>query len=108
LQPGELLNVVVSPPDSSDFRFRAKVLVSEQNERLRWKGKVLADFLFSGEHFFELSDLGNDRTRMVHGEDFSGVLLRFLRRQLGSTARGFVFMNQALKRRAESRRVVRK
>jgi len=38
----------------------------------------------------------------VHGEDFKGLLVRFLGQQLTATARGFVFMNQALKRRAEA------
>ncbi len=101
LAVGETLNVVVSPPDSTDFRFRPKVLVSEKDKELRWKGKVLADFIFCGEHYFELKELSNGRTRVAHGEDFSGMLLTFLGRQLTSTARGFVFMNQALKRRAE-------
>jgi len=102
LEQGETLNVVVSPPDSSDFRFRPEVLRSEPGEELRWRGKILANFLFVGEHYFELLDLGNGSTRFTHGENFAGFLVRFLGKQLTETARGFVFMNQSLKRRAES------
>lgn len=99
---GESLSVVVSPPDSSDFRFRPRVLVTKPEQELRWRGRVLADFLFVGEHYFELVELSNGTTRFTHGENFSGFMVRFLGRQLTETARGFVFMNQALKRRAES------
>ena len=102
LEEGEVLNVVVSPPDSSDFRFRPRVLKSKVEEELRWRGKVLADFLFTGEHYFQLEPLANGNTRFTQGEDFEGYLLRFLGRQMTATAQGFVYMNQALKRRAEA------
>lgn len=97
------LNVVVSPPGSSDFRFRPVVMKCEAQSELRWRGKVLADFLFTGEHYFQLEALEGGGTRFTQGEDFSGYLLRFLGRQMTATAQGFVFMNQALKRRSESR-----
>ena len=102
LEEGAVINVVVSPPDSSDFRFRPRVLKSETEEELRWRGKVLADFLFAGEHYFQLESLANGNTRFTQGEDFEGYLLRFLGRQMTATAQGFVYMNQALKRRAEA------
>lgn len=101
LTPGAHLNVVVSPPDGSDFRFRPRVVRCEPERELRWRGTVLVDFLFYGEHYFLLEDVGRGRTRLTHGEDFGGALLRFLGKQLTATARGFVFMNHALKRRAE-------
>lgn len=102
LEPGNRLKVVVSPPDSSDFRFRPTVLVADAPVQIRWRGKVLFTFLFAGEHFFELSELPGQRTRVTHGEQFSGLFVRLLGKQLTATARGFVYMNQALKRRAES------
>jgi hypothetical protein len=58
--------------------------------------------LFDGEHFFRLEPRGEARTRVVQGEDFSGVLLRFLLPRVTEAARGFVYMNQALKRRVEA------
>jgi hypothetical protein len=102
LTVGSTLDVVISPPNSSDFRFRPRLVTVDPERELRWRGKVLANFLFSGEHFIELSPLGDRRTVVRHGEDFEGILLRVLGAQMGSTARGFVFMNQALKRRAEA------
>ena len=59
--------------------------------------------IFDGIHFFRLVDLGDGRTRFVHGEDFSGILVRLVTPMFTDVARGFVYMNQALKRRVEGK-----
>lgn len=60
--------------------------------------------LFEGEHYFVLSQLGSNRTRFVHGERFSGILLPLVKSNLESATRtGFEAMNEAMKRRAESK-----
>ncbi len=97
-----VINIVVSPPDVSDLRFRPRVLVAKPEKELRWRGNMFADVFFVGEHYIQLTDLGGNRTRVRHGEDFKGFFLKFLGRQMTATARGFVFMNQALKKRAEA------
>ncbi len=102
LEQGQQLTVVISPPGNSDFRFSPTVLLREEEAELRWRGKVLAEFLLSGEHFFQLQRLDDGTTRLIHGEDFRGYLTRFLTTQMTAAARGFVFMNQALKRRVET------
>lgn len=105
LREGATLSVTIAPPESSELHFQPTLLTVRSEQELRWRGKVLFNWLFSGEHFFELSPVaGGQRTRLVHGEDFSGVLLRFVGHQLTRTARGFVFMNQALKSRVERER----
>ena len=102
LSAGEQLSIVVSPPDGSDMRFRPQVLKVEEDVELRWRGVLGTPLLFSGEHFFVLRALPSGNTRFQHGEDFRGVLKRFLGAQLKRTAHGFVLMNQALKRRVEA------
>lgn len=102
LEEGARVKIVVSPPDSSDFRFRPTLLKVEPNRMLRWKGTMIANFFFWGEHFIELIPITANKTRVSHGEDFGGFLLKFLLGQMGATQRGFVHMNQALKRRAET------
>ena len=97
---GERLSVVISPPQQSEWRLTPEVLCSESGKELRWRGVLWFRWLFSGEHFFKLQESQPGHTRLVHGEDFSGFLLKFL--PMTHTARGFVFMNQALKRRVES------
>jgi hypothetical protein len=98
---GSTLTIRVSPPESSESKLRPKLLVCEAPRELRWRGHLFVKGLLDGEHFFQVEELPEGRTRFVHGEDFSGVLLRFLHRQLTEVARGFVYMNQALKKRAE-------
>jgi|SRR5690606_17867400 len=102
LEEGKRVSIIVSPPDSSDFHFRPRVLKVIPNEELRWRGNLLFDFLFSGEHYIKLSPVGQGRTRVAHGEDFGGFFLKFLLGHMGATQKGFVYMNEALKRRSEA------
>jgi hypothetical protein len=97
---GATLQVTASPPGGREMTFRAQVLVAEPSRELRWRGRLWADWLFTGEHFFQLRAAGG-RTRVVHGEDFGGLLVKPLGGLLTRTARGFVYMNQALKKRVE-------
>ena len=84
--------------------FRPKVLVAKPNAELRWLGRFLMPGLFDGEHYFVLSQLGENRTRFVHGERSSGVLVPLVKSNLESAIRaGFEAMNEAMKRRAESK-----
>lgn len=98
---GETLTVVMSGPGGREWTFRPKVLVLREADEFRWKGRLLVPGLFDGNHFFRLVDLGNGRTRFVHGEDFSGILVKMLTSMFTDVARSFVYMNQALKRRVE-------
>ena len=101
LAVGSTLVIRVSPPESSESKLRPKLLVCEAPRELRWRGHLFVKGLLDGEHFFQVEELPEGRTRFVHGEDFSGLLLRFVHRQLTEVARGFVYMNQALKKRVE-------
>lgn len=102
MKVGERISVTISPPESSDFRFTPVLLTYEEEKEIRWRGKMFASFIFGGEHYLTLHDVGNGRTRVVHGEEFEGFLLKFMKREMGATARGFALMNQALKRRVEA------
>ena len=99
---GTELQVTVSPPESDDLTFRPRLLVCEEPRELRWLGKLWVAGLFDGEHFFQCSEAAEGRTRFVHGENFKGILLRFAGKRMTHVARGFVYMNEALKRRVEA------
>jgi hypothetical protein len=103
-QVGSPLQVQLSLPEGRDYRFKPRLLCFEADRELRWRGHLLFPGLFDGEHFFRLEQLAENRTRFVQGENFSGILLRFSGRTITRAARGFVYMNQALKRRAEGAR----
>ncbi len=98
---GARLEVVLAPPGGKETMFRPKVLVAETQRELRWRAQFLFPGLLDREHFFRLIELAPARTRLVHGGDFNGALVKLATRTLTNTARGFVFMNQALKRRVE-------
>jgi hypothetical protein len=104
LREGEALNVHLSLPEGSDHEIRPRLLRCQENEELRWRGHLLFPGLFDGEHFFRLVELAPNRTRFVQGENFTGVLVRFTGRTITRAARGFVYMNEALKKRVEASR----
>ncbi|MEJ7931061.1 SRPBCC domain-containing protein [Ramlibacter sp. AN1015] len=101
-RPGARLEIVVQPPGGKSMAFKPRVLVARPAAELRWLGRLGVPGLFDGEHAFELAPLGGDRTRLVHSERFSGLLVPLLRASLDAGTRaGFEAMNRALKLRAE-------
>jgi len=102
---GGPLRLLLSLPEGRDYRLKATLLRIEEDYELRFRAHLLFPGLFDGEHFLRLIALEPGRTRFVQGENFSGVLLRFSGRTLTQVARGFDYMNEALKRRAEANRV---
>ena len=103
LREGEALTVHLSLPEGSNHELRPRVVRCADNEELRWRGHLLFPGLFDGEHFFRLIEVAPERTRFVHGENFTGILVRFAGRTITRAARGFVYMNEAIKRRCELR-----
>lgn len=101
-QVGERLTVELTPDGGRPMVMRPHVRVFDPVREFRWLGHLGFPGLFDGEHRFELEDLGGGRTRLVHAEQFRGVLvpLLWLMIRRGTTA-GFLAMNAALKRRAE-------
>ena len=83
--------------------FKPTVIRAAPGRELRWLGRLFLPGIFGGEHSFEMSPLGEGRTRFVQREKFSGLLVPFLWNGLAtSTRRGFEAMNTALKERAEA------
>ncbi|HEX4341058.1 MAG TPA: SRPBCC domain-containing protein [Polyangiaceae bacterium] len=101
LTAGSRLEMVIAPPGGNEMTIKPTLLKVEPARELRWRGKLFVEALFVGEHFMQLIELEPERTRFVHGEDFSGILVKLIGNTLTRTARGFVLMNQALKRRVE-------
>lgn len=100
---GERLVVTMNPPESDEASFSPRVLVVDPPYELRWRGHLLVKGIFDGEHFFQCKETPSGTTRFVHGEDFGGFLVKFVGNKLRNVARGFVYMNEALKRRVEGR-----
>ena len=56
----------------------ARISEWEPEKGLAWRGGPKA--IFSGNHYFRLEARGDDRTRFIHGEDFTGVVAALLMR----------------------------
>lgn len=101
---GEQISVTMLPPDTEKpMTFSPRVLKHETQKEFRWKGKLFINGLFDGEHYFLLKKLPNGSTAVEHGENFSGVMVPFLKNILKKTELGFQQMNIALKELCEGK-----
>jgi hypothetical protein len=100
---GETLRVSIQPVGGKIMTFRPRVIQAVPERELRWLGRVLCPGVFDGEHYFTIEPVDEGRrTRFIHGERFSGLLVPLLRKNLDrGTRAGFEAMNQALKARVE-------
>ncbi|MBH2003366.1 MAG: SRPBCC domain-containing protein [Sphingobacteriia bacterium] len=68
-----------------------------------WLGSLWVKGLFDGRHYFCIEEIAPNQVKLIHGEDFSGILSTAILKQVGEdTRKNFVDMNQALKQLAES------
>jgi hypothetical protein len=102
LTVGNVLHVHAGASSGRQFEYRPRVLAVERGKEFSWRAHFVTDGLFSGDQFFRLHALGDESTRLVHGARFKGWLVKYMGNFLTDVARGFVGMNQALKRRAET------
>ncbi|ERT04817.1 polyketide cyclase / dehydrase and lipid transport family protein [Lyngbya aestuarii BL J] len=92
------LSVWRSPADQ-DTEFQAIVKVVQPGVCLSWVSEIPG---FRGEYWFELQDIGVNRTKYIHREEFSGWLSRiFLPFIREDEKRGMERMARELKRYIE-------
>jgi hypothetical protein len=104
LKIGEQLEVLIVPEGEDGMKFTPEVLVAESNRELRWTGKLGVHGVLDGEHYFILEKLDGNRTRLLHGEKFSGLLTPIIWSSIvDSTLQGFKNHNQSLKMLVENK-----
>ncbi|MCE7934047.1 MAG: SRPBCC domain-containing protein [Chlorobi bacterium CHB2] len=82
--------------------FRPVVLRCQPGRELRWRGTLPVPGMFAGEHSFLLEPLPGGKCRLIHREEFTGLLVRLVLWMIGAdTLRGFHAMNRALQQRSE-------
>ena len=92
----------LQPQGGKAMTFRPVVTDASENETFEWLGHLGVRGLFDGRHRFDLERLPDGTTRLVHSENFRGILVRAFRRSLDTrTIAGFEAMNKALKNRSE-------
>lgn len=99
---GGMLEVFIQPPGGNGMTFHPVILALHPERELRWMGRLLLPGIFDGEHQFKIEPIGDNQTRFVHCEVFSGFLVPFLWSSLDKqTRQGFEEMNRALKIQVE-------
>ncbi|MEK6481969.1 SRPBCC domain-containing protein [Catalinimonas sp. 4WD22] len=86
--------------------FKPVITRLEENKVFEWLG---SGFLgtFKGRHYFILEKLGDGKTKLIHGEQFSGLLSGPILKMIGDdTLLNFQSMNKALKERVEQQLAV--
>ena len=98
LHVGSQLTVTIVPPGSQPSTFTPTVVKLDAKEHeFRWVGILLFERLFRGEHYFQLIAIDENTTRLIHGEQFTGLfspLILWLIKD--ATLAGFQLMNQCL------------
>lgn len=99
---GSALDVTIQMKEGSSMNFKPEVLVANDQNEFRWKGKLFVKGLFDGEHYFILEEQADGNTLFKHGETFTGVMVGPLFAMIsGDTKKGFESMNWALKAACE-------
>jgi hypothetical protein len=77
--------------------FKPRVLINNTNREFRWKGKLFINGIFDGEHYFILNKISDNKTELIHGEIFTGILSGLIFNKIyKDTIAGFELMNKGL------------
>lgn len=102
VKPGARVAMKVTAPDGSgkQYGFKATLVRVEPGVALEWTGGVPG--VLKGHHYLRLSPDGTG-TRLVHGEDFSGLLTLVGRKRLEGLRPAYEGLNRALAERLRKR-----
>ncbi len=84
---GGQLEIFIQPPGGRGMTFRPVILDLKPERELCWIWQLLLPGIFDSEHQFQIEPLGENRTRLIHREVFSGLLVPLLWRDLDTKIR---------------------
>lgn len=106
LEKNGKLEVKIQPDGMKPQVFKPTIIELSTNKALRWIGHLFIKGLFDGEHYFILQPINGASTKLIHGENFKGLLSGLIMKKIGEqTLQGFKEMNLALKKQAELQQV---
>jgi hypothetical protein len=99
IQPNGKLHLKLSAAGADPYEFKPDISYWQENKQFAWIAKTGLPRIFDGEHFFELKDLGNGKTRVTNREEYRGVLSQLFRQlpMMKTAPEGFRKMNTELK-----------
>ena len=82
--------------------YQPVLLAWEPTKELVWRGTQGTGWLMAGEHYYRLEPLSPTRTRLLHGEQFTGLMSNFIGKDLlAKMENAFTEHNRILKQRVE-------
>ncbi len=102
-QVGDVLSVGFLEDGRVKMTMKPTIVVLNDEEAFEWVGHLGIKGIFDGHHQFRFSALGHNQTEFTHAEDFSGLLIRFLKKSvIEPTAIQFEEMNENFKKYVEN------
>lgn len=101
IKKGNQIAITLKQVNGKEMDFKPVITELAPQKELRWQGKLFISGIFDGEHYFKLEPIEGNKTKFIHGENFSGILIPFMGGVLKSTEEGFKAMNEELKLRCE-------
>ncbi len=102
----QLVNTLAMSESSTQI-FKPTITALEPNKTFKWLGRLFLPGLFDGEHCFYLEAQGSNQTRLIHEENFSGLLSGIVLKMKGEEIKAnFEKMNVALKQRVEHNYII--
>ncbi|MFN3196338.1 MAG: SRPBCC family protein [Chlorobiota bacterium] len=101
IKKGNQIAITLKQVNGKEMDFKPVITELAPQKELRWQGKLFISGIFDGEHYFMLEPIEGNKTKFIHGENFSGILIPFMGGVLKSTEEGFKAMNEELKTRCE-------
>ncbi len=99
---GNRLEVTIALDGHKPQIFKPEILELRPEKSFRWLGYFIIKGLFDGEHLFNLEVVAENETRLIHGENFTGMLSGLILKMIEEKSlAGFEKMNAALKQEAE-------
>ncbi len=99
LEVGQTLEIEIHKPNGNQLTIHPHVMKLEPNRELVWGGGITG--IFKGEHSFRIKPVADNKCQLIQEEWFRGLVVPFA--ELGSIEEGYNAVNQAIKKRAESR-----
>lgn len=104
---GDRISVDFLSEDLVKMTMKPTVTKVQENQSFEWLGHLGIKGIFDGHHQFIFEDMGQGLTKFTQGENFSGLLIRFVRKSIiEPTAIDFEKNNKDFKTYIESKESV--
>ncbi len=93
------LHLKLAAEGAAPYEFKPIISYFDEEKRFAWLAITGVPRVFDGEHFFELKELGNNKTLVINREEYRGILSMVFKQlpMKKNAPNGFKKMNDELK-----------